>query len=171
MAYRIFLESPAINSFVQGLLQTDTFNEPYFMLFYQVVLSAAANAERIGWNPDCDFIFDEQGKLGEIAKSKWDWVKRNVDEIGVTDLSRHVGSPPIFRNDITFRPLQAADMFAWLVRDCITQGPHNMDEITRTALKHLERSGKTICLHIDKAMLMKLGAAFMVGRARLDGHL
>jgi hypothetical protein len=62
-------------------------------------------------------------------------------------------------------------MFAWLVRDCMTKTPDNMDEISRAALKHLEGRGKTIRLHIDKEMLMKLGASFIIGKARLYGHL
>jgi hypothetical protein len=166
-----FVSRKLFDTFVKGILQTSTFNDPYFMLFYQLVLSAGANAERIGWNSDCDFIFDEQGKLGDIATSKWKWVKQNIDGIGQADISRHLGSPPVFRNDITFRPLQAADMFAWLVRDCMTNTAPNMQEISRAALKCLEGRGKILRLHIDKDMLMKLGASFLVGKARLDGYL
>jgi hypothetical protein len=62
-------------------------------------------------------------------------------------------------------------MFAWLVRDCMTNSAPNMGEISRTALKYLEGRGKIIRLHIDQEMLMKLGASFLVGKARLDGHL
>ncbi|HVI65166.1 MAG TPA: hypothetical protein VM910_21670 [Bradyrhizobium sp.] len=46
-----------------------------------------------------------------------------------------------------------------------------MQNISRAALKHLEGKGKIIRLHIDKAMLMKLGASFIVGKAKLAGHL
>jgi hypothetical protein len=166
-----FVNRKLFNTFIGGLLSSDTFNDPYFMLFYHIVLSAGANAERIGWNPDCNLIFDEQGKFGDDAKSKWEWVKQNIDDINGTDICRHLGSAPLFRNDVRFRPLQAADMFAWLVRDCMTLGPDKMEEISRAALKHLEGSGKTIRLHTDKEMLMKLGSMFLVGRARLAGHL
>ena len=166
-----FVNRNLFNAFVKGILHTETFDDPYFILFYQIVLSVAVNAERIGWNRDCDFIFDEQGKLGDIAKSKWNWVKENIDNISGFAVGPHLGSPPVFRNDITFRPLQAADMFAWLVRDCMTQTPPNMYEVSRAALKHLEGRGKIIRLHIDKEMLMRLGASFIVGKARLHGHL
>ena len=166
-----FLNRRLFDGFVKGILQTDTFNDPYFILFYQIVLSTGANAEKIGWNPDCDFIFDEQGKLGDIAKSKWNWVKQNIDGIGQADISRHLGSPPLFRNDIAFRPIQAADMFAWLVRDYMTNTVSGMEEVSRAALKSLEGRGKIIRLEINKEMLMKLGASFLVGKARLDGYL
>jgi hypothetical protein len=165
-----FVKRNLFDTFVKGALQSDTFNDPYFILFYQIVLSVAANAERLSWTRECGFVFDEQGKMGEIAKSKWDWVKNNIDVIGI-HASPHLGLPPIFRNDITSRPLQAADMFAWLVRDCMTKTPPNMEEISRVALKYLEGRGKIIRLHIDKQMLMKLGASFIVAKARLSGHL
>jgi hypothetical protein len=164
-----FVNRDLFNTFVSGILQSNIFNDPYFMLFYQIVLSISANAQRIGWNRDCDFIFDEQGKIGDLAKARWEWVKQNVDAgMGTRE---YLGSPPIFRNDISFRPLQAADMFAWLVRDCMTHTPPNMEEISRASLKHLEGKGKIIRLHIDKTQLMKLGASFIVGKARLAGYL
>jgi len=55
--------------------------------------------------------------------------------------------------------------------DCMTKTPPNMEEISRAALKHLEGKGKIIRLHIDKGVLMKLGASFLVGKAQLGGHL
>jgi len=81
--------------------------------------------------------------------------------MGGINLRDNLGSRPLFRNDITFRPLQAADMFAWF----------NMQEISRVALRYLEGTGKIIRLHIDKEMLMKLGSSFIVGKARLAGYL
>jgi hypothetical protein len=160
-----YLKRNLFNTFVKGILDSRTFDDPYFILFYQIVLSVVANAERIGWHRDCDFIFDGQGALEDITKSKWDWVKQNIDVNG-TKMGEYLGSRPLFGNDITFRPLQAADMFAWLVRDCMTLTPPNMQDISRAALKHLEGKGKIIRLHIDRDMLMRLGASFLVGKAR-----
>jgi hypothetical protein len=174
-----FVYRQHFDTFVKGLLESDTFNDPYFVLFYQIVLSVAANAKRIGWSSDCDFIFDEQGKLGDLAVSKWDWMKQNIERenegLRSIDVASRLGSPPVFRDDIKFQPLQAADMFAWLVRDCMTFGPDKMGEISRAALKHLETTKnneqRILRLHIDKEMLMKLGASFLVGRARIRGYL
>jgi Protein of unknown function (DUF3800) len=166
-----FVNRPLYEIFVKGILKSTIFNDPYFMLFYQIIIATGANAERLGWNPDCDFIFDQQGKLGELSVSKWNWVKKNIDGINQIDVSRHLGSPPVFRNDITFRPLQSADMFAWLVRDCMTIQAVNMEEIARCALKHMEGNSKIIRLHITKEMLMKLGASFIIGKAKLEGYL
>jgi hypothetical protein len=97
-------------------------------------------------------------------------MKQNIDGANAANVNAYLGSPPIFRDDVTFRPLQAADMLAWLVRDCMTKGPDNMEDIARTALKHLE-GRKILRIHIDKELLMNLGASFIVGKAKLYGHL
>ena len=81
-----------------------------------------------------------------------------------------LGNPPIFRNDIKVRPLQAADMFAWLVRDALMKGPNSMEEISKIAIRLLE-GRKILRLDVNRELLMKLGATFLVNKARLDGHL
>ena len=62
-------------------------------------------------------------------------------------------------------------MFAWLVRDCITQSGDKMEEIPRAALKQLEGGAlKVIRVHIKKEQLMNLGASFFVARIQLPAH-
>jgi hypothetical protein len=167
-----FVNRSLFETFVKGIVPTEIFNDPYFMLFYQIVFAVCANAERIGWSQDCDFIFDEQGKLGDLTRAKWEWMKQNIDDIqSQFAISQYLGSRPIPRNDVTFRPLQAADMFAWLVRDCMIVGGDKMEETPRAALKLLEGREKIVRLHIEKDQLMRLGAKFLVGKARSQGHL
>lgn len=164
-----FLRRSDFDNFVSGIVGGSAFNDPYFVLFYQLILSVAVN-NQIGWNSDCDFVFDEQGKLGTNAVERWNWVKNNIDGLKSVGISEKLGSPPIFRNDVKVRPLQAADMLAWLVRDCMTKGGDGMEEISRAAIGYLE--GRRIARsHVTKDMLMALGASFLVGRARLRGHL
>jgi hypothetical protein len=121
----------------------------HIVLFYHLILSVAANAKDLAWNRDCDFIFDDQGKLGRNAMAKWDWMKQNIDGANAVNVSAYLGSPPTFGDDIKFLPLQAADMFAWLVRDCMTRGPDSMEDIARAAIKHLE-GRKILRIHVDK---------------------
>lgn len=165
-----FLNRSNFNTFVKGIIRGDAFNDPYFILFYHLILSIAANAKSLSWSRDCDFIFDDQGKLGENAVKRWDWMRQNIDGTNAANVSAYLGAPPIFRDDVKFLPLQAADMLAWLVRDCLTQKGDNMEEMARTALKHLE-GRKILRIHVDKELLMKLGASFLVGKARLNGYL
>jgi hypothetical protein len=166
-----FLKRSHFNDFVKDIISGDSFSNPYFLLFYHLVLSVAANAKALNWSPDCNFIFDEQGKIGDITVNKWNWVKQNIDVAGAPHITASLGSPPTFRNDVKFRPLQVADILAWLVRECMTFGPDKMEDITRAALKHIEGEDKIVRIHIDKTQLMTLGAKFLVGKARLDGHL
>jgi hypothetical protein len=165
-----FLKRSNFDDFVKGIISGDIFNDPYFVCFYHLILSIAANAKALEWNCDCDFIFDDQGKIGKNAVERWGWMKKNIDGANAANVSAYLGPPPIFRDDVKFLPLQAADMFAWLVRDCMTRGPHGMEEIARAAIKHIE-GRKILRVHIDKELLMKLGASFLVGKARLYGHL
>ncbi len=63
-------------------------------------------------------------------------------------------------------------MFAWLVRDCITQSGDKMEETPRAALKQLEGGAlKVIRVHIKKEQLMNLGASFFVGKTKLASYL
>src|SRR5262249_46144307 len=62
-----FLRRSDFNTFVRGIIGGDAFNDPYFLLFYHLILSVAANAEALNWSRDCKFVFDEQGKLGTDA--------------------------------------------------------------------------------------------------------
>lgn len=164
-----FLRRSEFDAFVAGIIGGSAFNDPYFILFYHIILSLAANKD-LGWNSDCDFVFDDQGKLGTDAVNRWNWVKKNIDGLQGPGICKNLGSLPIFRDDVKVRPLQAADMFAWLVRDVLVRGGDGIEDISRAAIGYLE--GRNILrLHIHKDLLMKLGASFLVGRARLRGHL
>ncbi|WFU43477.1 hypothetical protein QA640_14105 [Bradyrhizobium sp. CB82] len=96
-------------------------------------------------------------------------MKENIDNLQQPGISKNLGSPPIFRNDVKVRSLQDADMLAWLVRDALIKRG-KMDEIALAAIRHLE-GRKILRLDVNKDLLMKLGANFLVGKSRLDGHI
>jgi hypothetical protein len=84
----------------------------YFWVFHNLIGNVCHGIWRRGYRHPFDLFFDEQLIEAEQA--------RNFYEIG-----KHVAPPrcrrilptePIFRNDIEFRPLQAADLFAWITR-------------------------------------------------------
>lgn len=92
-------------------------DSPYVMLFQQIILSAAVFGDRHGIVEPCDFIFDTQGAFSTEAMQWWPHFKRTVQLSSKSDLAKFVGDPPIFRDEKAFLPLQAADLYAWQVRN------------------------------------------------------
>lgn len=86
---------------------------PYVPCFLQIITSVAAHHRDHNWKEPVDFIFDEQQQFSKELVSTW-WHIRNISE--PFNLSA-LGDQPTFRDDKTFLPLQAADLYAWLVRD------------------------------------------------------
>src|SRR5215213_1127091 len=81
--------------------------QPYFLCFYGLALGIIKSKVDLDINCDVDLIFDEQSTLGDKVLSWWPYVKEMLSP-ALDDFSR-----PIFRNDRKFRPLQAADLYAW----------------------------------------------------------
>lgn len=92
-------------------------DNPYCMLFLQTILAVATFGDRYGIDSACDFIFDEQvGFSGEVMR-QWPQFKQILQTVPRSDIASFVGSPPIFRDEKKFLPLQAADLYAWQVRN------------------------------------------------------
>jgi hypothetical protein len=98
----------------------DAAEHPYFLCFYHLILSVAA-LHSLAVPEPCDFIFDEQSSLGEHALNWWGMFKQNAKTVSNTDFTPFLGSPPLFRNEKQFKPLQAADFYAWHLRRRIWQ--------------------------------------------------
>ena len=112
-AYRVdcLLHQGNYRNIVKGKILPEL-DSPYFVLFYQVILSAALLADSVGWDGTIDWIFDEQGKIGTDANNWYWWIKEHAKP----NLKRRLGSTPIFRDDKCVLPLKAADLFAWQIR-------------------------------------------------------
>jgi hypothetical protein len=112
-AYRVdcVLHQGNYRNIIKGKIPLEL-DSPYFLLFYQVILSAARLADLVGWDGTIDWIFDEQGKIGTAANNWYWWIKERARP----NLKRRLGSTPIFRDDTKVLPLKAADLFAWQIR-------------------------------------------------------
>jgi hypothetical protein len=115
------------NNHIKGVSPWQELDDPYFMLFYQIIVLTAhfiKNLEDRNYpgldfsNAEIDFVFDEQGKIGLNALSWWDVLKQALDPQFV----RFLGSSPIFRSDRRVLPLQAADLYAWHARHVFEGG-------------------------------------------------
>jgi hypothetical protein len=87
-------------------------DHPYFVCFWRLVITTVALAHDLKWNSPIDFVFDEQGKMGLETVAWYPVIKDGAPEAH----KPYFGSPPIFRDDRKFLPLQAADLYAWSVR-------------------------------------------------------
>lgn len=96
--------------------------DPYFMLFYEMIMAVAAYHAATPRVDPCDFVFDEHGKIGRRALVWWDNFKQAAKSASGTDFTPYLGSPPIFRPDESYLPLQAADLWAWHLRRRLGRG-------------------------------------------------
>lgn len=120
---------------------------PYFSCFWGIIDTAARYHRSLGIDgvPPVDFIFDDQGGVGDEAVMWYRWLK---DEIP-PDLRVLLGSTPIFRSDQQIIPLQAADMLAWHLRRM-----HERKGLEqRPAMRLLIASGSHVARYADSSTL------------------
>ena len=77
-----------------------------------------------GLHEPIDFIFDNQVMEKGKIMDAWDWFKNDMK--ADKDL---IGSDPSFLDDITFLPLQAADLIAWWIRKMASEKSDNAQRI------------------------------------------
>jgi hypothetical protein len=88
-------------------------DDPYFVLFYNVILAMAEFMDLLNIDGKVDFVFDVQNPEIEKNCVGWyNWIKAHV----ASRVKQRLGSTPIFRHDKDVLPLKAADLFAWQVR-------------------------------------------------------
>jgi hypothetical protein len=91
-------------------------NNPYYLLFSQLILTTAAVRMSLGMSEPVDFYFDEQGSLGDDAVFYWDNFMRLSVTASNTNFGPYLGRKPKFEDEKGFMPLQAADLYAWQLR-------------------------------------------------------
>jgi hypothetical protein len=115
MPYDAFMRHIATIPASARSLSTDS---PYPLLFLQTVMAVAVRSDLSGVHAPCDFIFDEQVGFQEEILRTWPQTRALIDRAATrSDIKERIGSsPPIFRDEKKFLPLQAADLYAWQVR-------------------------------------------------------
>lgn len=98
---------------VFGAISDPAIRHPYFLSFYGIIAQLVEYLARIGSTEKVDFIFDIQhGQMGKVLAS-WEAFLA----IAPDSAKNILGDPPIFRDDKTTLPLQAADLSAGLKRE------------------------------------------------------
>jgi len=90
--------------------------DPYVLLAMQLILAVAAISPGIHIFEPCDFIFDEQGAFFDALVQWYPIFKRQAEMSAKTDIASYMCALPKRESDIDFMPLQAADLYAGLVR-------------------------------------------------------
>jgi hypothetical protein len=157
---------------IRGILKDHPeFEDPYGILFYQLIFSIITfRLDNSG--ADCDIIFDEQGILSSRMMLYWDYAKSYAPSAERAPILASQ-STPIFRNDRKFLPLQAADMYAWIVRDrrvARIPGAPKMHHLSQP-IRKLLLDVPVITRWYDHASMLEIGAKLMVWRARQLGVL
>lgn len=106
---RYFRSIPAIGR----TLSTDN---PYPLLFMDLAARELAFSYRRGFRQPRDYVLDEQHGIDREIGWRWQEFAPNAMRHNRPELAAMVGSPPIFRSEYQFLPLQAADLYAWQVR-------------------------------------------------------
>jgi hypothetical protein len=128
------------------------FNRPYFYCFQAIMVPLANSMLEYGLpKVPIDFIFDEQGGVGDEAKFFYRII-RDAQPAAVRSI---LSVDPIFRNDKLVLPLQAADMLAWHIRRTYLRDPAAFP-----VPKFLSSDGLHMASDIDTAWLKRIADGY-----------
>ena len=148
-----------------GLIGSE-WDNPYFICFYSLAARFARFQSDNKLEVDKEFIFDEQGKVGENAADIIKGLKANPIIV------KGFGGIPSFKSDKKVQPLQTADLFAWNVRDYIL-GDSPVPKTNISVKRTLFDIPPAVSFRIGRDMLMTvradlLAAGFMIESAFRD---
>lgn len=88
----------------------------YFWPFQNTIMAVCHQLWDSGWRERFEIIYDVDVIFGPRAKLWYPVIKRLM-EIQYPEQAKILPIDPMFKSDDEFRPLQAADMFAWCLRN------------------------------------------------------
>ena len=96
---------------------------PYFFGFKAIINVLCQEQGQMGISEPVNFVFDEQNEKKRVLEA-WDLLKESTPEAE----RKLMGVMPVYEDEKIVMPLQAADLFAWLVRDWETKQIDWMEE-------------------------------------------
>ncbi len=111
--YRVesVLAWPNYDLVVKGKIPPELDN-PYFLCFYNIIISFAEFMDKAEIDGVVDWVFDDQGRTGHDAIRWYEFIKGAI----TPRVRSRLGTKPIFRHDKDVLPLKACDIWAWQVR-------------------------------------------------------
>jgi hypothetical protein len=88
------------------------FDSPYFLCFYNIILSFLAFMDKAKVDGKVDWVFDDQGRIGKEANRWYAFVTSSLPP----ETRGRIGKKPLFGHDKSILPLKAADLYAWQIR-------------------------------------------------------
>ena len=89
--------------------------DPYFFAFHNSIAAICFSLWDKGWRERFEIVFDEDMIFGPRARL-WYPVIKAIIKHREPDASAILPVDPLFRSDDEFLPIQAADLFAWVIR-------------------------------------------------------
>src|SRR5262249_54018655 len=84
---------------------------PYYCGFKAIIDVLAQQSKALCLHGPVDFIFDEEHEK-DLTLKAWSGIKY----FSAPEFRDYMGDTPLYRDDRTTMPLQAADLYAWWVR-------------------------------------------------------
>jgi hypothetical protein len=106
-------------------------DNPYPYLFSRLMAEQLVFSHRKNLLHKHDIVMDEQTGMEAEIREQWPDFKRFTKEHGRPQYGDLIGSQPYFFDDKQFLPLQAADLYAWHVRDSIQHGRPQLGRVLR----------------------------------------
>lgn len=118
----VAVPSEPFRRIMQGWMNPEYLDRPYFMLFHEIIVRCTAYADQNNLDDKIDFIFDIQG---DEPKAMGDFMAQfhEFAETAPESAKRFLGGPPSFKSEQDARPIQAADLLAWWSRRGVDQSP------------------------------------------------
>lgn len=98
-----------LNWFVNAL------KDPYMFSIITIVASCLRGIDENATLGETEFVFDEQGRVGRRALKFWPEIKSSAP----AEYREYLVKKPSHEDDKLFKPLQAADLYAWSLRRVI----------------------------------------------------
>ena len=111
LAFSCYMPHRKYKELVHTVPQDPTPSAYGFMLT-TLVKELTHHQTMLGINDKIDFIFDNEFMEQEAVRRDWALFKKSNPEI-----EHLLGDEPQFKDDLYWKPLQAADLLAWLVRN------------------------------------------------------
>ncbi|MBI1750058.1 MAG: DUF3800 domain-containing protein [Acidobacteria bacterium] len=113
---------------------------PYFLGYLLMLAGVCVDAQDWGYKEQVEIIFDEHVIFSQRVKLWYPLFKEMWDGYD-PELAALYPSEPLFRDDKTFPPLQAADLMAWLLRKSYAgEGDNDFARIIMPELTNIPNS-------------------------------